>query len=633
MPKWLFVSRPSNTAVHLLCKQRVPANVRSLLGLGLNFCLSPKDNKGIEAIDLERLRRDYAIRIQFAGDDNETPELYLPNKKWKPNDPPMECKVRMNAFCRDVTTLATRHHYCHTPSNLLPLQRHALRLLRADKQLMVIKADKNLGPVLIERLTYIQRILDEHLRDTDTYRSLSEQQAKARIKAITKMINNFADRYFQKESNNWKFLKRSISRFDDPREDPFAYFYATAKIHKQPWKTRPIVSSCGSILEGLGQWIDKQLQKLCQFLPNVVRSSRSLVQDLRQKFQEGVPPRTKLFTMDARSMYTKINTTHAIEQLGNMLRTPKWTTIAESLQMNIDALLNAISIVMRNNVFKFGDLYILQLTGTAMGTPPAPPYSTIYYSIHEQVFLVAFSDVLTYYGRYIDDGFGLWTAINNNIEEDNQRWNEFKASVDAFGDLRWDFSDRTDSVNYLDLTISIKNGRLTTTVYEKAMNLYLYLPPHSAHPPGVLRSLINGRVKTIYDLTLQDEDRLLQLQRLFQRLCRRGYSPGFLKPLFTEALRNRTTSKNKTDASNALILHVQYHPRQAARTEIQKIFRSTLLQPPGEPELPMVTNRQRQRLGLNRLIVAYHRPRNLGNLLSQRKLRCPDGKPVSSYLS
>jgi hypothetical protein len=39
---------------------------------------------------------------------------------------------------------------------------------------------------------------------------------------------------------------------------------------------------------------------------------------------------------------------------------------------------------MRNNVFAFGSHYFKQCNGTAMGTPYACTYATIYYSYHEE---------------------------------------------------------------------------------------------------------------------------------------------------------------------------------------------------------------------------------------------------------
>ena len=37
---------------------------------------------------------------------------------------------------------------------------------------------------------------------------------------------------------------------------------------------------------------------------------------------------------------------------------------------------------------------------------------------------------------------------------------------------------------------------------EREMNLYLYIPPHSAHPPGVLLGLVFGMVFRIHTTTL-----------------------------------------------------------------------------------------------------------------------------------
>ena len=47
--------------------------------------------------------------------------------------------------------------------------------------------------------------------------------------------------------------------------------------------------------------------------------------------------------------------------------------------------------------FTFGDIAFKQLNGTALGTPPAPPYATIYYGIKEEKFLPHHSRRVIYY--------------------------------------------------------------------------------------------------------------------------------------------------------------------------------------------------------------------------------------------
>ena len=51
------------------------------------------------------------------------------------------------------------------------------------------------------------------------------------------------------------------------------------------------------------------------------------------------------------------------------------------------AIMLIAKLVMLNNIFSFCGMPFKQLNGAAMGTPPAPPYATIYYGTHETNFL------------------------------------------------------------------------------------------------------------------------------------------------------------------------------------------------------------------------------------------------------
>ena len=46
---------------------------------------------------------------------------------------------------------------------------------------------------------------------------------------------------------------------------------------------------------------------------------------------------------------------------------------------------SVLDIVMKNYVIKFGDVY--KISDTAMGKPPAPPWTTIYERIHEDEYI------------------------------------------------------------------------------------------------------------------------------------------------------------------------------------------------------------------------------------------------------
>jgi hypothetical protein len=56
--------------------------------------------------------------------------------------------------------------------------------------------------------------------------------------------------------------------------------------------------------------------------------------------------------------------------------------------------LTTLEIVMKNNIFSFGDTFWLQLQGTAMGTPAAPLYSIITYGVHENTHILTTLGIL-----------------------------------------------------------------------------------------------------------------------------------------------------------------------------------------------------------------------------------------------
>ena len=145
---------------------------------------------------------------------------------------------------------------------------------------------------------------------------------------------------------------------------------------------------------------------------------------------------------------------------------------------------------MTLNIFTFGDLTFKQLNRNAMGTPPAPPYATIYYGIHEEKFLPHHSRRVIYYRRFIDDVIGIW-GPNKDPQLDESDWNDFKQKMNSFPGLTLNNSNMID-----------------TTLFKKRLNLHLYIPPHSAHPPGLLLGIVYSTLFRIFTLCSCETDKL-----------------------------------------------------------------------------------------------------------------------------
>jgi hypothetical protein len=197
----------------------------------------------------------------FAGsyNDFQPGQLFLRSKNWNPdaNQIPIEFRVRVQQFLRRLRATIPQRV---TSSNLTVLQSSMLANMKSSDDFIVFPTDKNLGPAVIERSEYVQEAL-KHLTDESTYRRLTQPQAQSRLEAIKPLLDDFLVTFKnQIDQCDRTFLRRS----SDQVEDPYSHFYVTAKIHKTPWKTRLIVSYCGSLLHGLGRWTDRQLQQVCK---------------------------------------------------------------------------------------------------------------------------------------------------------------------------------------------------------------------------------------------------------------------------------------------------------------------------------------------------------------------------------
>ena len=109
-----------------------------------------------------------------------TPRTTTPNstslQHWTPNssDICMEFASRASQFPTHISATFSKH-LCL--SNLLPQQLSLLCLLKQDCCFVTINADKNLGPCITKKTTYVHHVLDDHLLNLHNYLQLSSSDA------------------------------------------------------------------------------------------------------------------------------------------------------------------------------------------------------------------------------------------------------------------------------------------------------------------------------------------------------------------------------------------------------------------------------------------------------------------------
>ncbi len=113
-----------------------------------------------------------------------------------------------------------------------------------------------------------------------------------------------------------------------------------------------VVSGVSTVNEPLSKWIDIQLQQVIRLCPAYPKDSWQLLRELHEL--PPLPPDAICFTADAVPMYTNINNQHGIETIGRWLNLHRADLPTDFPSLKI---LEGLDIIMRNNVFSFGNRF------------------------------------------------------------------------------------------------------------------------------------------------------------------------------------------------------------------------------------------------------------------------------------
>ena len=163
--------------------------------------------------------------------------------------------------------------------------------------------------------------------------------------------------------------------FQDPQ------FYGAPKVHKDMKNhgspLYPATSQCGSFLVYISTYMDINFQHLLKNIPSYIKDLGDFIQRLESKkpFLENA----RLVISNAEAVYVSINLGEEHIAIQRYFKKYK-----ENSHLPFQLLLRLLVQVLRNNSFQFGDTWWLQCTGTAMVTPAACVYTTIFFAYLEQ---------------------------------------------------------------------------------------------------------------------------------------------------------------------------------------------------------------------------------------------------------
>ena len=87
------------------------------------------------------------------------------------------------------------------------------------------------------------------------------------------------------------------------------------------------------------------------------------------------PPGTFIATTDITAMYTNVCTDHGLEVLEQIMKMFAYNVPAD---LPLDLVMHATTLIMSFNMFAAGDTFHHRISGTAMSTPSAVTYATLF---------------------------------------------------------------------------------------------------------------------------------------------------------------------------------------------------------------------------------------------------------------
>ena len=513
-----------------LSSTTLTAEQTQLLSYGPKFCPTPGTYDEAQLLDdvKEGVRK---VRLREYWYEEDAP-AQLPStlKFYKKThwEPPKDRDQALEAYSSSLQTMVTSYTPHFPPHrNISKNSRQALLELKRlvmDRTIRITPADKG-GSVVVQDFSQYHQEALRQLNNIEHYESLSTDPTVDIAKTSNNLLRKLhEDSIIDDKTQRWGLL--------DEKNVKTHTFYHLPKVHKNAINPpgRPIVSGVGGPTEKLSKLADHWIQPVVQRLPSYLKDTTHLLRVL-QEWNTSLQPLLNdalIVTIDVVALYPSIPHAEVATSLTDMLQDPAHPkTDGPPLQ----TLLEIVEHVLTNNVFKFDGQLYRQVQGTAMGTPMAPSVANVFMGWLEQRLLSTSPWPVDpkLWRRYIDDILLLWTHGEHQLKDFLEWLNSQHPTI------KFTSNYGQSDIPFLDVSISIRNGVITTDVHTKPTDANMLLPFHSCHPRHCMRGIPRGQALRLRRICSEDETFMLRCRELQERLIRRGYPKPLLEAAIAKA--------------------------------------------------------------------------------------------------
>jgi hypothetical protein len=397
-----------------------------LLKKGLKFCPVPRSSNLTElSADIRSFGRKVRLNEFFHDKDYEQQSIMRKPSHFTPFP---ERDEHLDRYCDFLNSLASNLPNLPVKEkndNLTHFERSALQELieLVDANRIVIMAADKGGAVVILEADHYKRMVEAVFDDPEYFEDSDTNQMRTIIGKINSLCLKYQSELTKDETN-------FLTNFDFRESN----FYGLPKIHKsqiikdavreqssevvsilspQDLKIRPIIGGPASPTSNLSRFIDHALQPFMKKLPSFVRDSADLLSQAAQ-WESNPEENYTLITMDISNMYMNVSEELGIKAVKYFLN--EYPELLHD-RLSVDFVVDAILLVLRNNVSFFDGRYKRQVHGCAMGSHKSPPYASLSVGYIEKVAYERFraikgeeyaNYVRNMLRRFLDDIFLKW---------------------------------------------------------------------------------------------------------------------------------------------------------------------------------------------------------------------------------
>lgn len=289
-------------------------------------------------------------------------------------------------------------------------------------------------------------------------------------------------------------------------------FHGIPKIHKNPWKLRPIVPMHSYVTSQLAIILHHMLLPVQRSFSWICESSRTLCSEVAE-YNKTLRTSTRLHTGDVTAMYTSITWASFRVAIQGILEQDDWYD-----EETRSWILEACEFLWTHTVFQFGSRLIEQKDGIPMGIHCGPVFANLYMAFFEKVWLRDVPDDL-FYRRYIDDCFVIFPS------------DTVAHSIYCPHEIVISWADSDTGLSFLDVWFHTHRGEIGVCFrpFEKALNHHQYIPWASHHPISVKKGMVKGELSRIRAISYKQSYFLTWKAVFISRLRLRGWPVQALK--------------------------------------------------------------------------------------------------------